>query len=201
MKVCPSLFVVRHGESENNVDRIECTRLENKHLFGLTEHGAWMVRQQAAELDEFDVILSSPMRRTAETAQIYSDYLSAPVVMEPLLMEIDVGVFELRPEAEADAWRIAQGEAFDSMRFPNGEGPDDVRRRVRELFGVLESRFDGQRKLIVTHGSFIKFMTEVLFEGFSEPDWHRYLEFSGMGRRVVRVADIPDVSRAGVGPG
>ena len=45
-------YIVRHGESENNVLEIESSPMKNKDLHGLTEKGKKEVCEEAAQLPQ-----------------------------------------------------------------------------------------------------------------------------------------------------
>ena len=81
------LYVIRHGESQANVDRVYCGQMESP----LTELG----RQQAKKAGEhiagipFDKAYTSPLSRAGDTAAIALPELEAEP--DPALMEISVG--------------------------------------------------------------------------------------------------------------
>lgn len=98
----PTLYnvtLLRHGESLGNA--------EGKHQgqadFPLTERGK--VQSQALadrwkmEGKKFDLVISSPLARARETAEIIAKTLSIPLEFDPLWMERDNGLMAgLRPE-------------------------------------------------------------------------------------------------------
>ncbi len=87
------LVLARHGESEANVVG-EFSNRGMKHP--LTARG----RAQASELAQrlagagIDRILSSPVLRARQTAEIVADALVRPVVVDERLREFDVGEYE-----------------------------------------------------------------------------------------------------------
>lgn len=92
---------VRHGQSTWNViDRFQ----GQTHHPPLTAKGREQARSAAAELDGLDVdrIVSSPLRRAAQTAQIIGDLIGRPVEFDGRLVEQE-----------------------------HDESPDDVRARAR----------------------------------------------------------------------
>lgn len=88
------LVFARHGESEANI-RAEFSNTGTKHPLTATGH-AQAARLAARLADHGDVhrILSSPLLRARQTAQIVAEHLGAPVVVDERLREFDVGQFE-----------------------------------------------------------------------------------------------------------
>jgi broad specificity phosphatase PhoE len=88
-------FIVRHGESENNILEIDCSKLENKDKFGLTEKGKKEAESEAQKYRNLDLIITSPFRRTKEAAMIFAKTSQCEVIEDELLSEVDFGDFEL----------------------------------------------------------------------------------------------------------
>jgi len=147
---------VRHGESEANIERVFSNR-GWKHP--LTPRG----RQQAAELaaslagKHFDRILTSPVMRAVQTAEILAEHLGLQVETAEGLREFDVGEFEGRTDPEG--WcmhndviaRWANGESTASM--PGGESlPEIVDRLSRLLQALAGSAEKESNYLLVGHG-------------------------------------------------
>jgi broad specificity phosphatase PhoE len=83
---------VRHGESTGNVEN----RLQGMMDYPLSDTGRAQARALAerwlAEDVSFDTVISSPLSRASETAQILSDALKIPSFeLEPLWVERDMG--------------------------------------------------------------------------------------------------------------
>ena len=127
------ISVLRHGESENNVLGIDCAAASNSHLYGLTPRGIEQIEHVAAEEHTFDLILHSPLRRAIESAQILSQRWGIPLECEELLIEVNIGVFENRPEAERIAWKLENGSRF----YPSGESQGDIEKRLAVLLNRL----------------------------------------------------------------
>lgn len=174
------ISVLRHGESENNVLGINCTSIANKGLYGLTTAGIEQVETVAKEQREFDAILHSPLRRAAETARILSSRWSTPVTCEELLIELDVGVFENRPEAEYVEWKRKHRSRF----HPSGESLAGIENRARSLLKKLNADYHGQHILLVTHGTFLFHLLTAVFD---EIDWPEYNGAYRKGRRIFEL--------------
>ena len=175
-----SVSVLRHGESENNRLGIECTSLVNRDLYGLTATGIEQVEAAAKEWREFDAILHSPLRRAVETARILADRWGAAIASEELLIELDVGVFENRTEAEYVEWKRRN----DSHFHPSGESEADIAGRARALLKKLNADHHGERILLVTHGTFLFHLLGAVFDDI---DWPGYNRAFRHGRRIFEL--------------
>jgi broad specificity phosphatase PhoE len=130
----------------------------------LSARGLGQARAAAGALEGLGVdrLLSSPMRRARETAEVIGEKLDLPVAVAPC-------VHELREES--DYGRLSPGDQMlrravtrmaahpdDPEYAGNGaESFNEIVDRVRRLKIELESGPQGQRTLIVTHGIFTRF--------------------------------------------
>lgn len=185
--VTNEIRVVRHGESENNVLDIECADISNKALYGLTAVGRRQVADAARQHADVDVILSSPLRRATESATLFAEVCGVEPVVENLLIEQSMGVFEKRPNSEMRAWQEESGHA--STKPPGGESHEQVQGRARRLLDSISERYSERKILLVTHGVFIHCLFRVVFDDFGMEEWQDYLEHFANGRRVLRIVD------------
>ena len=85
------LYVVRHGQTDNNLNGI----IQGISNTPLNDYG----RKQASELKEklndisFDLILSSPLQRAKETAEIINNN-KTKIIIDNRLIERNTGDFE-----------------------------------------------------------------------------------------------------------
>lgn len=89
-------ILVRHGESSNNTMNIVSNDIEG---FPLTEKGKNQARFVASEIVKvpIDVIISSPILRARETAEIISSVVKRKIVVDNRLKEIGLGKFNNTP--------------------------------------------------------------------------------------------------------
>lgn len=178
----PRISVLRHGESENNILGINAASLRNKDLYGLTERGVAQIESVAAKPLPVDVLLHSPLRRAAETADILSKAWGVPAVSEECLVEIGVGLFEGRPEADFRAWKRETGRRF----HPSGESLRELTRRVQRLLSKLDDEYPDSSLLLVTHGTLLRHLLSAVYD---EIDWEEYGREYEEGRRVFELRD------------
>ncbi len=84
-------ILVRHGESDINVAGLLSHDIDNNSL---TERGKKQAERTAHQLAglKIDRIISSPVKRAAETAEIISRIINVDVVYNDELKEIDLGM-------------------------------------------------------------------------------------------------------------
>ena len=161
-------YLIRHGESENNVLEIESSKIENKGQFGLTEKGKRIISKEASKYNSFDRIFSSPFRRATETAKIFSECVNCPVVEDNRLREVDAGIYELKDYEELHLFYKKNG--LDTP-VPNGESLNQARDRAINFIEDINNMLKDEKILIVTHGHIIKAICAYLVPDF---DWKEY---------------------------
>lgn len=138
------LYFVRHGLSELNVKGAWAGRTETP----LTDEGrgqALLAGHEAKRLG-IDTIVSSPMGRAVETAQIIAEHIKIPleaIHINKLLIERDFGQLEGQPYAPD----------LNLDGFSDIETFDTVVERARLAARWLHT-LNGERILIVSHGAF-----------------------------------------------
>jgi probable phosphoglycerate mutase len=157
-----TLVLVRHGVTAHTVDKRFSGGLGGSDP-GLSEEGRDQIRATADWLsplaDEIDVVVSSPVRRTHESAQIIGTRLEKQVRREDGLAEMEFGSWdgltfdELRERHpdELDAW-------LASLDQPAGGGESFrvVERRVLASLDRLLEEYAGRTVLVVSHVTPIK---------------------------------------------
>ncbi|WFB07041.1 histidine phosphatase family protein [Streptomyces sp. LX-29] len=154
------IVLVRHGESEGNVDDTVYERVPD-HALRLTERGRRQAREAGVRLRELfeDEPVSayvSPYRRTHQTFQLLRlDPSRTRVREEPRLREQDWGNWQDREDVQRQkAYRDAYGHFF--YRFAQGESGADVYDRVGAFLESLWRSFEDPghppNVLLVTHG-------------------------------------------------
>jgi broad specificity phosphatase PhoE len=142
------LYVLaRHGESTlNSENRING---DPSVQVALTEKGraeARLLGDQLAHV-RLDLCVHTRFARTLETAEIALTGREVPLVLEPLLDDIDVGELEGDTIEDYRAWKR---EHHRSDPFPGGESLDDAARRYAQAFRKLLKRAETSI-LVITH--------------------------------------------------
>lgn len=158
------IFFLRHGESEGVRRRV----LQGHADYPLTDAGRAQIRCLAehwqASGRTFDRILSSPLRRTRETAAIVAAHLGidAPCV-EPLWIERDFGAGEGVGWDTIANWYAgrARPTAFEPI-YETGESEWQAHLRAGEAVEKLMVLGPG-RYLVVSHGNILNAALHVIF--------------------------------------
>lgn len=114
------------------------------------------------------VILSSPVLRAMETAQIiHTKTPKLKLMTEPLLRERAFGIYEGKTyeyiEQHVPRLSFNQTAHYPNLIPPEGESIVDVARRVESLLVKLRRDFNGQKVVLVTHGMYLRvFLSNVL---------------------------------------
>ncbi len=148
-------IVMRHGEAENNVHEIYSSLISNEHH--LTEKGRDQVRVSATKLknEGVDIIITSPMKRTQETADIVRlalDVSRKHCHTDERLTEVQVGSWNKKPLSAADGY-FADDVEFLGKSYPGGESRNQIGARMLAAVEQYEKEYSGKTILIITHGT------------------------------------------------
>ncbi len=143
------VWLVRHGETE----WARLGRHTGRTDIPLTDRGREQARALGRRLagHAFELVLTSPLARAAETARIAG--LGDVAVSNPDLMEWDYGENEGRTTAEIRAglpgWTIWRGP------WHGGETADEIGRRVDRVIARIQGSPAGDA-LVFAHGHFLR---------------------------------------------
>jgi len=140
--VHPSVYLVRHGESEWNVRRL--TQGQTKHprltAFG-REQAAVAAEAIAADLARLGLpaarLVTSDLVRAVETAQIVGERIGLVPELDARLREQHLG--ELEGRSYEDSWARAELHDWSDPELPlaGGESVGQVRRRLAAVLAEL----------------------------------------------------------------
>jgi len=150
-----TLYLLRHGESQANVDRIFAARKINPPL---TEQGIKQAEAQSEALRDitFSAIYASPLLRTCHTAKIINKYHGHEIRVSEDLYEVNVGDLDGENQTDPEKWSKylgiinKWGQRVIDAGFPNGETLADVKKRFESFISKLDGDND-KPVLIVGH--------------------------------------------------
>ncbi len=152
------LIFVRHAEAEGN---------KSRHFHGwtdspITERGHIQAKRVAQALSDvdIDVLYSSSLKRTMQTALYIAEVKSLPITQSDQLKEINGGDWEdLTWDELEERWPDAY-ETWDSSphehQMPNGESMEGFQKRVLDEVMLIIDRNIGKNICVVTHGTAIR---------------------------------------------
>lgn len=152
------LGLLRHGQTDWNVDM----RLQGVSDIPLNERGRIQAKIAAPKvaLGNWDLVLTSPLSRARETAEIVSTALPGVALLtHELLLERSFGVAE---GLTYEQWR----EQFGAIHHAEGaESIENLTERVENFLQDLALTYPGKRVLAVSHGAFIRRVINIVSAG------------------------------------
>ena len=179
MDYLPLVILMRHGQAENNVNRILVGRHIESHL---TEYGRQQVEDTARYLQNVPIerVYVSPVTRTVETAKIVSKILGISYEIDERLYEIELGKLAgMNYDDIIDKY----GNLFlkfyagaDSMLSNYGvESFTAVKRRIKDLMDEIKETEHDKNVLMITHLDPIKAAISVLLDLKPEALFHWHI--------------------------
>lgn len=155
----PEILLMRHGESQANVDRIFANGNEG---YPLTETGRNQAEIAARVLrgKSIDRIYTSPITRAVETATIVGTHLGIEPIVLDEIREFSVGELEgelMEREAEAAFMRVMLEwiSGNSNERIPGGESQNEIIARLKIALKNVVFDNPEKRVLMITHGGFL----------------------------------------------
>jgi isoleucyl-tRNA synthetase len=172
-------FVMRHGEAQQNVNKVVDSDKEGK--YGLTEKGLAQVHTGAKILKDKNItkIISSPVRRTRETAEVLAKELGldgASIVYDERLREIEFGEFEGKSYKEFATYRTEKLTSYEDP-LPGGESWLAVKQRFGSFIYEVEALYTNENIVIITHGTGFETLPAIV-EGAGNKESKKILDYT-----------------------
>ncbi len=156
-------FVVRHGQASHMLTDVYTT--DPKGESGLTELGKEQVAGAADAIPRSGpiILLSSPIRRARESADILAEKLGVAkenIIVDERLREISFGEFDGR--SKFDYYAFLERPDWYTARPAGGESLEDVKVRFGRALYDYESRYADSTVVIVTHAVAFTALSAVL---------------------------------------
>ncbi|MFZ3590219.1 histidine phosphatase family protein [Bacillus sp. DJP31] len=152
-----TVFLIRHGETDWNVQG----RLQGIQDTSLNENGTKQAHACGLFLKdlEWDVLISSPMKRAKETAYAINEHIKQEMVFEiEELKELDFGEGSGMTKEEL------------ALAFPDGviagmENRDSFAERTMSALSKVLNDHSNKKVIVVAHGAVINSMLSVISNG------------------------------------
>lgn len=177
------LIIVRHGRTDANASGL---LLGQRLDPALDELGARQATALVAALPSPTRVISSPLRRTRETAA----RLGRPVELDDRWIELDYGDLDGTPLRDVPAEVWAAWQADPSLSPGGGESLVDLGTRVRAACADLVEEAARRDVIVVTHVSPVKAALAWALGVGDEVSW----------RAFVAPASITRIATAGPSP-
>lgn len=161
-----TIYLVRHGESENNA-----AGTYNTPDAKLSERGRRQAEEIAARCAKLHVdgIIASPMVRAKDTAEIVGARIGKTVEVSELFMERRMatslhGKSRKDPEVIQILKEMNENLVDPAYRYEDGESFEDLMKRALACLDLLEKRPE-QSLVVVTHGFFMHIIAAAVIFG------------------------------------
>ena len=171
-------FTLRHGEALSNAEEFYSSWPEKKRV-DLTEKGKKQIEEVVSKIEreKIDIVFSSDLLRTKQTAGIVGKRLGLKINYDERLREIDMGEFNGKDIHEGIEFfsqknKLTAKEIFLSKfdnGFPEGENFSEVKIRMLDFIREIDKRFKNKKILIVSHEISIV-MLKSLFLGLTKEE-------------------------------
>ena len=146
MKTITTICIVRHGETDWNAQE----RLQGRTDIPLNENG----KAQAMKCGEFlaqtswEAVITSPLKRAKETAEIIATYIGEPVMINEAFIEKCFG--------EAEGMTAEEREkAYPGKQYPYQESEEDLEARLLSGLQDIQRKYRDKKVILVSHGAVI----------------------------------------------
>lgn len=150
-KIC----LIRHGETDWNA----MEKIQGKTDIPLNENGTRQAQQCRDYLKDsnWDIIVTSPLKRAKQTAFIINEALQLQVVEMAEFMERSFGDAEGKTREE-------RAILYPDQQYPNQESREELVNRIMNGLEKILVQFLDQKVLLVAHGAVIHTLLTVVSE-------------------------------------
>jgi len=162
------LYLIRHGETTSN-----STGIHGKPTDSLSERGrkqAELVAKRFLTIP-IELIISSTLERTKETAAIINTHLKKPIEFSDLIVERkypEIILSKAKNDPETIKLIFAMEKSYDTpdIRYAGAESFNDLKLRTKRFLDEM-SKIKEEKILVVTHGMFMRFLVTYMMFGES----------------------------------
>lgn len=175
----PLAIFMRHGQADNNVNRVLVGRYVESHL---TEYGKQQVADTSKYLKNIPIekVYVSPVIRTVETARIVCKVLGMNYEIDERLYEIDLGRlvgmhFEKIIQKYGNLFLRFYNEDDTMLAKYGVESFASVKSRVKQLLDEIIKMQQDKNVLLITHLDPIKAAISILLDLKAEALYHWHI--------------------------
>ena len=151
--------LVRHGEtSGNDTDTLQGQLPGNLNKKGMDQA---QVLKETIEINKFDCVISTDLKRGLDTTKIIIGEHSIPLVYDSLLRERNFGEFQGTNRTSFYNLERSMDDCYNN-RPEGGESFQDLYDRAKQFVNKLKVNFRDKRVLIISHGDWIRMCLGVL---------------------------------------
>ncbi len=171
-----NFYFIRHGESLRQKRRISACFPE-KLRCPLTPKGRKQVEEQAKKLKakKIDLIFSSDLLRTKETAEIISKEIKVKPAYDKRLREYNAGIFNGKSVDLIHSYFKNDLDLRFKKRIPKGESYTDLQRRMHQFLKEINEKYEGKNILVVSHETPLTLL-EAALKGIPKKEFFAFRE-------------------------
>ncbi|MBR2891656.1 MAG: histidine phosphatase family protein [Bacilli bacterium] len=147
-----TIYIVRHGQTDGNKLRVFQGRIDTP----LNDTGREQILETCKKLAKmevtFDILISSPLSRALESAQIIRSFYPSrkPIIIDDNVIERSFGMAEGIPLTDENYKKIMNNEFIDQ------ESEFEILKRAKHFIYNLLEKYPGKTIMVVTHSHFLK---------------------------------------------
>lgn len=155
------LTIIRHGQTDWNVEK----KYQGITDIELNQEGENQSKKVAFALknEKFDVIISSPLKRTIKTAQIINQYHNQEIEIITNFKERDFGKLEGKEYKNVNFDKIKIDLLYKKYKV---EHIKDFEKRIKNAMHELLEKYQNKNVLLITHGG-VAYMIIAILENKS----------------------------------
>lgn len=189
------IYFVRHGESEDNLNRIR--QRDNSPLSETGLKQANFVAKRLAKLP-IDQIIASPFTRTHQTAEAISREINKEIIFSDLFVErkkpsVIEGLPAGDPQGDKIMDEFQKNFYLPDYHYSDEENFFDLKKRAGEAVQFLKQQ-TAEHVVVVTHGLFLRHLLGVLIFGdqYSQKEAERMLNFRTQNTGISLCEYVPE---------
>ena len=153
-----NLYVVRHGQTEANVNHLFNGRNERD----LTEFGIEQAKLLAYKMEgvPIDLLFCSPLKRAIHTASILN-INNVEIIIDDRLIERDYGIFTLK---SVDLIKDRRNKLYDldNNEIKEIESYKSIYDRAKSFIDEIKEKYADKNILVVSHGDVVVAIQEYI---------------------------------------
>ena len=190
MRLRNHYFLLRHGQTNYQKIGLFYPWPDSSKVC-LTRKGRTDIARVAKNLKKvkIDLIFSSDLFRTKQTAGIITHTLGLKVIFDMRLRDINFGVYHGQPkEIFNHDFPLSRLMARFKERPKGGENWNEARQRVKSFLTEIEKRHQGKNILIVGHGGPL-----LLLEGLMKSWSNQCLVNIVLAQKQIKVGELREI--------
>ncbi len=181
-------FVMRHGEAENNVDKIFHENSQNNAA--LTELGKEQVLKSINSFNKkIDLIISSPLERAKQTTLIFNEKLNfsaEKIIYDERIREWEIGKgWEGKTKDEVFHYFHNDYFHMPTKEISNGENFAQLIKRVGEFIYEIDQKYKNKNILISSHDG-VSMALQFILNGFTFFDLKKNGPIKGLKNAEIK---------------